>query len=159
MTPSEFPVFHDILLHFQTQHFQQVKAASLSESQRDLQRLDRDITSEWTRLESLIQSDVLVNLLIEFRLHIIKFSYHTLKYIIFIFRDSYIMFFKKSLHSRKEGLSHFGLETMFDKPIRSRSSTLQRRTQDTNRHARSGTFQTLTKASSSFCSYWTSRAL
>ena len=39
MTPSGFPVFHDILLHFQTQHFRQVRRASFlsdSESFRNL---------------------------------------------------------------------------------------------------------------------------
>jgi hypothetical protein len=39
MIPSEFPTFHDILLHFQTQHFRQVRRASLSEWQLGHQKL------------------------------------------------------------------------------------------------------------------------
>ena len=35
MTPSASPVFHDILLHFQTQHFRKVKRACLALSQKD----------------------------------------------------------------------------------------------------------------------------
>ena len=131
-----------------------VKRASLSESQQDLRILDQERCRIPTR-QTLVQVDVLVNLLIEFCLHIIKFLYHALKYIIFLFRDSYIMFFKKSLHSRKEGLSHFGLETMFDASsfsvIHSSSDVLKIRIDSLGK----ASFRP-SLASSSFVSYWIS---
>ena len=45
--------------------------------------------------ETLVKGNVFLNLLVEFCFHFIKFFYHAIEYIILIFRDGYIMFFKR----------------------------------------------------------------
>ena len=95
MTPSVFLTFHDIVFHFQTPHFRKVRRVSLSVSVQDLQRHRQECHQQRTLRESCVQGYILLDLLVEFCLHIIKFFYHALKHIILIFRDCYIMFFKR----------------------------------------------------------------
>ena len=86
MTPSEFQAFHDILLHFQTQHFQRSEADFFLSGQA-LRNGFKTIPSAAINWSSGLRSSRFK--LVEFGLHIIKFVAYS-PHILVIFRDCYI---------------------------------------------------------------------
>ena len=77
MTPSGFCFLNDILAHFQTSLSLLASEVcfSLSECLQDHQKLDLRFLEQKTSA-SLVQGNILIDLLIGFGFHFIKFVYH-----------------------------------------------------------------------------------